>query len=272
MFADESPDWNLDLITLRAFTDSEKAPANGAERDSQIAQLVHAVDVFQADFGVSFDSTAERITLITGDGTVLDPDTALHAVVSLWCRGDAPTEGGCGVAVPVTASRVVESIAAECGRSVVRTGTSRRALSAASLRDDIGFAGSRRGGFVFPQFLAAYDSMMSFGMVLRMLDRHETTLDEVVAALPPFYLRTRAVPCPFDRKGAVMRTMAALGQTDEAEMVEGVRILTDDGWALVLPHATEAVVYVYAEGADDASADATVARYVAAVEDAIANG
>jgi mannose-1-phosphate guanylyltransferase/phosphomannomutase len=103
-------------------------------------------------------------------------------------------------------------------------------------------------------------------------DSHETTLDEVVAALPPFYLRSRVVPCPFDRKGAVMRTVATLGETGEGQMVEGVRIPTDTGWALILPHATEAVVHVYAEGVDDASADATVERYVAAVQDAIANG
>jgi mannose-1-phosphate guanylyltransferase/phosphomannomutase len=113
---------------------------------------------------------------------------------------------------------------------------------------------------------------MSFGMLLRMLDYQEMTLDEVVARLPEFHLRHEAVFCPFDRKGAVMRVVAALGQNGDAGMVEGVRIPTSDGWALVLPHTTEAVVHVYAEGDTSASATAALTRYVTEVQEAIANG
>jgi mannose-1-phosphate guanylyltransferase/phosphomannomutase len=265
-------DWNIDLITLRGFVNSDRAGNGANERDAGLAEVARAVDAFQADLGISRDATAERITLVTGSGRILDSDTALHAMVSMWCRTEVVPGEGAGVAVPVTASRVIEEIARECGRSVVRTGTSRRALSSASLRPDVGFAGSRRGGFVFPRFLAAYDAVMSMGMLLRMLDQQNTTLDEVVAQLPAFHLRHQVVNCPFDRKGAVMRTMAAVGETGEAKMVEGVHITTSDGWALVLPHATEAIVHVYAEGSDGPSADVTLATYVAQVEAAIATG
>ncbi len=263
-------DWGIDVITMRGYVDSEHARIDAVERDSQIAEIVKSVDVFQADLGVSFDSTAERLTLVTGSGIVLAHDTALHAMVSLWCAAE-PGEGvGRDVAVPVTASNVVETIANGRGRSVRRTGTSRRALSSAALDPAVGFAGSRRGGFVFPHFLAAYDAMMSFGMLLRMLDRQETTLDEVVAGLPEYFLRDEAVFCPFDRKGAVMRTISAMGEI--GSVVEGVRIPTDDGWALVLPHPTEAVVNVHAEGASASSTEAMLARCVAEVQKAIAEG
>jgi phosphomannomutase len=83
-------------------------------------------------------------------------------------------------------------------------------------------------------------------------------------------LRDEPVFCPFPRKGAVMRTMAAMGEI--GSVVEGVRIPADDGWALVLPHATEAVVHVHAEGTTAASTEAILARYVAEVHKAIADG
>jgi len=263
--------WDIELISLRSFVDSEHADVGVVERDAIIGQLARSVDVFQADLGVSMDSTAERITLVTGSGRVLDHNTALHAMVMLWCAADLPEAAGLGVAVPVNASQVVERIAAEYGRSVRRTGTSRRALSTAALDPAIGFSGSRHGGYVFPRFLAAYDALMSFGMLLRLLGAQGKTLDEVVEGLPEFNVREEAVFCPFDRKGAVMRTMAALGENSEAAMVEGVRIPQDGGWALVLPHATEALVYVYAEGSDAASADEILSRYVGEVQAAIAN-
>jgi mannose-1-phosphate guanylyltransferase/phosphomannomutase len=265
-------DWGIDLISLRAYVDSERPRIGATERDTMLEQLSRSVDVFQAGLGISMDSTAERVTLVTQSGRVLDHDTALHAMAWLWCHTELPEDGGRGMAVPATASSALDHIGRECGREVRRTGTSRRALSKAALDPAIGFAGSRRGGYVFPRFLAAYDAVMSFGMLLRMLDHQEMTLDEVVAQLPDFYLRHEAVFCPFDRKGAVMRTIAALGQHRQEDTVEGVRIPTDTGWALVLPHATEAVVHVYAEGSSCEDADATLARYVAEVQDAIANG
>ncbi|MRR11873.1 hypothetical protein EG835_05260, partial [bacterium] len=264
--------WGIDLISMRAYVDSERPRVGTAERDSQLEQLSRSVDVFQAGLGISMDSTAERVTLVTGSGRVLDHDTALHAMVWLWCHTEVTEGEKTGVAVPVTASSVIDQIGRECGREVRRTGTSRRALSSAALDPHIGFAGSRRGGYVFSDFLAAYDAVMSFGMLLRMLDHQEMTLDQVVDLLPDFHLRHEAVFCPFDRKGAVMRTMAAIGQLNQADIVEGVRISTDDGWALVLPHATEAIVHVYAEGSSCASADRTLATYVEMVEDAITNG
>ncbi len=265
-------DWDVDLIGLRAYVDSERTAVNDVERTVLLERLAHSVDMFQADLGVSMDSTAERITLVTKSGRVLDHDTALHAMVWLWANSEGTGEGGVGVAVPVTASTAVERIAGTAGRFVRRTGTSRRALSAAALDPTIGFAGSRHGGFVFPHFLAGYDAVMSFGALLRMLDRQEMDLDDVVAELPAFHLREESVFCPFDRKGAVMRAMAALGRIGDVEVIEGVRIPDEKGWALVLPHATEAQVTVYAEGDDTAAAEALLGRYVEAVRDAIANG
>lgn len=262
-------EWGIELVTLRAYVDSERPRVDTLQRDSQMSELARMVDVFQADFGVSMDSTAERITLVTSSGRFLDHDTALHAMVWLWCHGDAPATGGTGVAVPVTASSVIDGIAESCGRKVKRTGTSRRAIASAAIDPEIGFAGSRRGGYVFPDFLSSFDAVMSLGMLLRMLDRQGTRLDDVVDQLPMFYLRQRTVPCPFDRKGAVMRTMGALGSDDPADVIEGVRIVVDGGWALVLPHAADAVVDVFAEGSDPDHVKALLARFVGEVEHAI---
>lgn len=258
--------WDVELIALRPFVDSERTMSTSPARDEVLGQLARSMDLFQADLGLSMDVTAERVTLVTASGGVLDADTALHAMAYLWSHTDASDRS---LAVPHTASRVIERIAEAAGHGVLRVGTSRRSLSAAALRPEVGFAGSQTGGFVFPAFLASYDAIMSLGMTLRMLDRIGMSLDEVVAALPPFYLRRRQVFCPFARKGAVMRQMAELGQHHEVEMTEGVRIVEDDGWALVLPHATDAIVEVFSEGDSADAADTIADRYVALVEAAI---
>jgi mannose-1-phosphate guanylyltransferase/phosphomannomutase len=264
--------WGVDLIGLRAYVDSEQTPVDTESRTDVLKRVARSVDMFQADMGVLMDSTAERITLVTPAGRILDHDTALHAMVWLWANSGLSRKDGVGIAVPVTASTAVERIAGEAGHFVRRTGTSRRALSAAALDPAIGFAGSRRGGFVYPHFLAGYDAVMSFGMLLTLLDRHGMDLDDVVAALPEFFLQETSVFCPFDRKGVVMRSMAAVSRTSEVDVIEGVRIPHDDGWVLVLPHATEAQVAVYAEGDSAERAAELLERYVAEVRETIANG
>lgn len=265
-------EWNVELIGLRPYVDSERAAVDVEARSEAMERLVRSVDVFQADVGIAIDGTAERITLVTPSGRVLDNDTALHAMVWLWVHAGVHTAERLGVAVPVTASIAVERIAGEAGRFVRRTGISRRALASAALDPSIGFAGSRHGGFVFPEFLAAYDAMMSFGALLKMLDSQQMDLDEVVSMLPEFHLRQESVFCPFDRKGVVMRTMAALARVGDVEAVEGVRVIDERGWALVLPHASEAEVQVYAEGRTDADAESLLAEYVEAVRKAIEAG
>ncbi|MDI6844243.1 MAG: sugar phosphate nucleotidyltransferase [Anaerosomatales bacterium] len=259
--------WDVELVALRPFVDSERTRVLPEERDAQIETLANAVRSFDAALGVSIDATAERVTLVTGSGRVLDPNTALHAMACLWCKTD---ETGRGLAVPVSASRVIEDI---CGadRRLVRVGTTRRALSSAALDPAIGFAGSQTGGFVFPDFLASYDAVMTIGMLLKMLEQRGVTLDEVVGGLPEFHLKHASVPCPFTRKGAVMRVMAEIAQDHDHEMTEGVRIIEEHGWALVLPHPSEASVDVHAEGDSAESADEIVRRYIGIVERAISD-
>ncbi len=251
--------WDVELISLRAFVDSERTQIEPAERDLLLGQLVRSVDAFQAVLGVSMDATAERITLVTPGGRILTGDEAQHALVMLWCRTDT---SGAGIAVPLTASEVVDRIAAEHGRSVLRVGTARRALSEAAQREEIGFAASRNGGFIFPAFLAAYDAVMSLAMTLRMLRTLGTDLDAICDALPESHMRHVPVACPFDRKGAVMREMASASDASSAQAVEGVRIERDGGWALVLPHPSEGIVDVYAEGSDEQDAEDAVRSVV----------
>jgi mannose-1-phosphate guanylyltransferase/phosphomannomutase len=43
--------------------------------------------------------------------------------------------------------------------------------------------------------------------------------------------------------------------------VDGVKVLHDDGWALVLPDPDEAVTHVWAEGPTDGSARARAQEY-----------
>ena len=156
---------------------------------------------------------------------------------------------------------------------MVRTGRTRRQLSNLALRPEVGFVGGQRGGYIFPQFMAAFDAVATVGFLIRLLADNGRDLERVVDELPAFHLRRASLFCPYHVKGTVMRVMADAGaadDVDEVEMQDGIKVHRDGGWALVLPHATEPRVELFAEGPDEASAEALLETFTELVNATVA--
>ena len=262
--------WFINVIALNGVVDSEatSAPSEDPTED-RTDELLRSVELFGADIGVVLDWGAERVRLLTNDGRLLDGDTALHAMIDLWCRTRSVPGA---IAVPLSASQVVESIAERYGRTVIRPGRSRRALAAAVLEGSAVFAGSTTGGFIFGDFFPAYDGVLTTGMAARMLAKSGVTMAQIVDALPAFHKLEIQVPCPVNRKGAVMRAVTEHAAGRDADLTEGVRVRYPDGWALVLPHVSEPNVGIWAEGPTVAAAAARLQEWRGVVEVAIGEG
>ena len=65
--------------------------------------------------------------------------------------------------------------------------------------------------------------------------------------MPPVRIAHQAVHTPWDQKGMLMRTLMERSQGRELVLVDGVKVLEDDGWALVLPDPEEPLTHVWAE-------------------------
>lgn len=261
-----SSSWQLDLVSLNPFLDAERTIVPGAFDERPSGELQNAIDMFQADLGVRFDAAGERLTFIGQGGRVLSGEEALLAVVDLWCRADT---SGMPIAVPLSATNAIERVASRTGHRVLRPGRTRRALAAVALEGAVGFAGNTTGGYIFSEFLAAYDAVMSLGMVTRLLSETGTTFEEIINAIPEFHKRSVNVFCPIHRKGVVMREVTRATASMETDLTEGIRASFDDGWVLVLPHASDPSVTLVAEGVDDETVDAMISRWTEVIRVAI---
>ena len=119
-------------------------------------------------------------------------------------------------------------------------------------------AAARQSGWsvelIFPEFQPAFDGIYATAKIMELLAAEHRKLSELVAMLPQWHIAGRVVPCPWDRKGAVMRSLhdeAAHGGNGKVDTLDGIRLPRDHGWVLVLPDATEASVNVWAEGESD---------------------
>jgi mannose-1-phosphate guanylyltransferase/phosphomannomutase len=249
------------VLAVNPFATTLGSTATPADLDERIKVIGDLVRTSGSDLGYVFDPDGETATIIDDQGVALTPDQALLALVKLVCVH----RHGARLALPVSVSREAERLATDAGASIVWT-----KLSAAHLMDVAGsggvdFAASQEGGFIWPAFLPAYDAAATLVHLLDLLAEEARPLSAVLGEVPETYVAHELVPTPWERKGAVMRGVMERAKRLPTVLVDGVKIVYPDGWALVLPDPELAVTHVWAEGLSDAEARRLVAIHAGQV-------
>ena len=73
-------------------------------------------------------------------------------------------------------------------------------------------------------------------------------LSELVADLPAATLVHRQLPCPWALKGVVMRVLTERLRDRELDLMDGIKVFDERGWAQILPDPDEPLMHIYAEG------------------------
>ena len=83
----------------------------------------------------------------------------------------------------------------------------------------------------------------------------------MVGAAPAVRIAHETVVTPWEKKGLVMRTVMERRQGPGVLLVDGVKVLHDDGWALVVPDPEEPLTHVWAEAATEPKPRARAQEY-----------
>jgi mannose-1-phosphate guanylyltransferase/phosphomannomutase len=226
------------------------AGAAAFEIDAHARRVAELVRTAKAHLGAVIDPDGERLTLIDDEGHILSNDEALMALLTLV----AATREHAHVALPVSVSTRAEQMAREAGAKLTWTKLSTPHLMEVASSGGVTWAASQEGGYIWPEFLPAYDATASFVNTLELLAKSGLRLSKIVAGLPRTWVAHESVVTPWEHKGRVMRTLVERNKDRELVLVDGVKILHDEGWALVLPDPEEPLTHVWAEGASDADA------------------
>jgi mannose-1-phosphate guanylyltransferase / phosphomannomutase len=246
----------LDVLAVNPYVST-----TGVLRDDLEGHAAYVADLVRTSgshLGGVIDPDGEMLILIDDTGTVLSHDQALLALLRLLpgrLFGDR-------VALPVSTTRLAEEILAPEGIGVTYTKLSSAALMDVATEPGVGFAGNTEGNYVLPGFMPGFDAAATFVKVLDLLAFHERRLSEVVEGLPRPHVVHETVVTPWDQKGAVMRSLVDRGKDRELVLVDGVKVLHDDGWVLALPDPEEPVTHLWAEADTDADAKRLAQEYV----------
>ena len=253
----------VDVLAANATVDEQRVLLSRTDADRHVRELAGLVRASGADLGAMIDTTGERVRLVDGSGVVID----LAQALLMYVRLIAETTDSPRVAVPVYTSRVIDEMVDARGGAVEWTGISPSALSAASDRGDVDFGGAEGGGYIFPEFLPAFDGLMSLVKLIELLAKTGRSLAEVVDGLPETHVVRVEVPTAWEAKGTVMRRMVERQEDGEVVTIDGMKRYRGRDWVLVVPDPVEPVIRIWAEADDEDGAEGLASEFAGLVEE-----
>jgi mannose-1-phosphate guanylyltransferase/phosphomannomutase len=250
-----------EVIVLNTSSNDGLVSRSLDEQGKDMQRLATITSALNTDFGIRIDPSGERIAVVDDRGRILDGMKMLAVMTNLILR----QHRGGTVAAPVTAPSALQHIAKRYEGHIQHTKVLSHALTTAAGREGVVLVGDGRGSFVFPALHPAFDGMLAIAKLLELLATFDTRLSEVVDDLPPYYMSTTRVTCPWEHKGKVMRILSEQYRERRAKPIDGIKIDLGKEWVLILPDADSPLFHIVAESVSSEQAQALAEKYARVV-------
>ncbi|HYF08695.1 MAG TPA: phosphomannomutase/phosphoglucomutase [Acetobacteraceae bacterium] len=230
--------------------------------EKNLEQLKAKVRETGADLGIAFDGDGDRIGLVDNEQKILFGDQLMVVLA----RDVLKAKPGATIIADVKASQVLFDEIAKAGGKPLMWKTGHSLIKAKMAETGSPLAGEMSGHIFFADKWygfddAPYSAIRLLGIVARM----DRPLSAVRAALPQV-INTPELrfDCEESRKFEVVREVKERLAAEGAKVqdVDGVRVLTEDGWWLLRASNTQAVLVARAEARDEAGLERLKAQLV----------
>ena len=227
-----------------------------------LEQIIAEVKREKADLGIAFDGDGDRIGVVDDEGHILFGDQLLIVLA----RDVLKAKPGATIIADVKASQVLFDEVAKAGGQPLMWKTGHSLIKAKMAETGSPLAGEMSGHIFFADKWygfddAPYSAVRLLGIVARMQER----LSAVRAALPQV-INTPELrfDCEEARKFEVVREVKERLAAEGARVqdVDGVRVLTEDGWWLLRASNTQAVLVARCEASSEAGLERLKAQLV----------
>ena len=217
--------------------------------------MIAAVREHGADLGIGFDGDADRIGAVDDGGGMLAGDQLMVVLA----RDVLRTHPGATIIADVKASQVLYDEIARAGGTPMMFKTGHSLIKAKMAEIGAPFAGEMSGHIFYADRWYGFDDALYVAVrLLGIVARMDGTLSAVRLALPQVVNTPELrFDCDDTRKFEVVQEVAARLRAARADLndIDGVRVLTPDGWWLLRASNTQAVLVARAEARDDAGLD-----------------
>jgi len=208
-----------------------------------------------ADVGFAVDPDVDRLALVSNEGRAIGEDytLALAAKVVLRYR-----EGP--VVTNLSTSRIVEDIAREQNRKVVRAPVGEVNVATRMRSENAAIGGEGNGGVILPELHLGRDAPVGAALILQLLHEESASLSTIVARYPRYSIVKDKLDRPAAPLDSVYESLKKAFPDAEVDTQDGLRLSWSDRWVHIRPSGTEPIVRVIAEAPTGAEAEALITK------------
>lgn len=206
--------------------------------------------VKDADFGIAYDGDGDRAVIITKDGDTLTPEQTSYIILGkLLDKEDGP------VVANVECTKVIDDIAKMHGREVQRVRVGNTFLMDGVNKSKASFGVERAGHYVIPSLFPADDSMAVSYYFACVMSEKDEKLSDVVREVPNYPFERVNFDCDDEKKFMIMDNLKnkIANEYEDVNMLDGVRVDMEDGWALIRASNTSPMIRLTMEGKSEES-------------------
>jgi len=220
-----------------------------------LGDLCDAVKKHHADVGFAQDMDADRLAIVSEQGTPIGEDYTL-VLAALYVLGH---ERGPVVANLSTTS-ALEDVARKFDCPLFLTKIGEVNVTDKMQQQNAVIGGEGNGGVIYPRINFARDSLVGMALVLHLLAESGKTVSQLLDQFPKYTVVKERMVCPSEKIPAVLKMLRQEYGRFPLDTRDGVKVTLPEGWFLVRGSNTEPIIRVVAESSEESKAREIVAR------------
>ncbi|MDR1912121.1 MAG: mannose-1-phosphate guanyltransferase [Helicobacteraceae bacterium] len=249
----------LEHILLDAYFDDRKLSRLSTYVDSARFNIAQIVKSLKMTAGFLIYPHGQRLEIFTDEGKILEGHEALLILLQLLNATGNPDQKT-KVYLPVYAPDVLDSVLT----NLAITRGKMHNLSAETLRgyDVIATLDCE---FAFTKFGLSFDAMYSSAKIVELLAKTGETLTNLAVQNGRYHFARQQIPCDISLKGTMMRKFSEDAMGKEVSFADGVKIMQDGGFIVMIPDQYEEAIHLYIEAKNEDTGNKLLTEYAAKI-------
>ncbi len=207
-------------------------------------QLCAAVKSEGADLGLAHDGDADRLVLVSEQGTPLSSEYTFALAAEFLLnrqKGD--------IVATVSTSRMLDDVANRHGVQLHRTPVGVGYVVEKMRETAAIIGGEGTGGVIYPELQYTTDGIASIAAIIQFLaESRPLTVSEVIGSIPSYAICKEKLEVPSQQAADAVLQLAIETYTDETlDLADGVKRVWEDRWVNIRKSGTEPVIRVFSE-------------------------
>ncbi|MGC8501978.1 sugar phosphate nucleotidyltransferase [Desulfurella sp.] len=223
----------IEVISLNAFIEPNKTTRTKEEFEQAQNTLSIITKSTNSQLGIMLDSGCEKVFLVDNHGEIIDNEKAVRALILLQSQRLKNKK----IILPVNASFMCEKLCNDLNIDFYESPFTMKELMYNAYNLKAYFSADANGGFLFSDYQYFFDGIYSTLKILELLSLQDKNISQLANMYESTPKSKVLIPCPFDKKGSVMRKLFEDTQNTDRLTTFGIKIYHKDieGWVLLYP-------------------------------------